>query len=214
MTECNHEDTYQRWIYYNNEFYLSKDSSKKLRVSGITHWTKGSTLPYLPKAIVLTGSQVLHSPLCLQDVGAIVTLGYCRDYPEQHWAMDDKGLIRNENTGMCIHRSDPNTKSPGMLLASASCYDADEWHWRDGSLYLDSDEEYLIESDETGRVIMGYIPNERTRGTHQRWVVGSKRYSDYHRSTNSVRIRNEAAIPIECSLSQIGPLYWGVIYPD
>jgi hypothetical protein len=213
LNECNLDNINQRWIYYNDQFYLSNDSSKKLKVSGTDRWVKGSKLPYLPYSISLTGSQTLHSPLCLEDKSSSLVLQYCADTSNQQWAMSDGGLIKNLGSDRCFSRDNPGSKSPGTLLSTIPCKDADEWHWRDGSLYLDEDEEYLIEADVTGTAIIGYIPNERSRGLHQRWLVGSKRYSTYHQSTNSIRIRNEAAVPLECSLSQVGPLYWGVIYP-
>lgn len=215
LQECDLDDVNQRWIYYNNEFFLSLDSTKKLNVEGVTFWSKGSSLPYLPKAIVLIGSQVLHMPLCLQEQATTVSLRYCSDTGGQYWTMTDNGLVKNDHTGTCLSRRDSNFKSTGMQLTLVPCDTADEWHWRDGSLYLDSDEEYLIESDPigSGQVMMGYIPNERSRGIYQHWFVESKRLSAYHKSTNSIRIRNGASFPMECSFSQLGPIYWGVIYP-
>jgi hypothetical protein len=189
LRECSMEDINQRWIYYNAEFYLSSVSTKKLVISGIYRWTKGGSLPYLPNAIVLTGSLSLHAPLCLEiekTTFPTVFLNYCDRSPSQSWWMVD-GLIKSTDNWNCITRSEPN-KAAGISLGIVMCDKADSWHWRDGSLYLDSDEEYLIESDNTGKVIMGYIPDERVRRTHQRWLVESKRYSTYHDSTNSIRL--------------------------
>lgn len=217
MMNCDVENGYQRWIYLNEEFYLSTNKHITLKVSGFDRWTQGGGIPHLPKAIVLQGSQILHSPLCLEDKGkgVPVMLAYCKDSPIQRWTMSDN-TIQNESTGRCISQTE-NIKYGASVehIYSLDCkifdyYDTTKyWDYKDGSLYVHSDEEYLIESDGIGGVRRVFIPNERRRGLNQRWLVGSKLYSDYHLSTNSIRIRNEAAHPVECSLSQLSPLYWG-----
>ena len=182
----------------------------------VNRWTKGSTLSYLPKAIILTGS-IAISPLCLEASTDIptVNLAHCIKSQTQDWSLydcDGPMCKIKHSTGKCLSREDTTlsiSESIGMKLEIKGCQSGELYEWKDGSIYHEGDSNYLLELEGTD-IVIGYVSNDRVRSGSQRFLVGPSRFdNDYHKSTNSIRIRNDAAVPVECSLSQAGPLWWG-----
>lgn len=244
MKECSKGDTNQMWVYYRNQFVLSKDSNVKLL--GGKRFAQRHQMPYLynEKAIILQGSPQRYSPYCLVNNGDnTVSIDYCQvgleSNSKQAWTIDETYCVESQvygNRRRCVKKGkresqhgrirssfggcltrEKDLKTQGIrLIVTDECDNADEWHWRDGSLYLDSDEEYLIEVPKVligVAPVLGYIPNERIRLPKQRWIVMTERENDRFKDEYGIRVVNEAHVPIECALKHLGPLYWGVIYP-
>ncbi len=163
-----------------------------------------------------------------------VTVLPCNGSDNQRWTLHetvtDEFKIRPFlNSNLCLSPDDVQGTGSRLRVKTCVFNDSDslskdntqsnkarkqDWIWKDGSIRRVVDENMVIEYNEPGPVVIGYSHEDsRFRFLNKRWIIMARREQDYHRETNSIRIRNDATVPIECSLNQAGPLYWGVIFP-
>ena len=67
------------------------------------------------------------------------------------------------------------------------CHSSDFWSWKDGSIHLGDEPNYIIEQEGTD-VVVGYISvNRDVRSGSKRLSLGPLKYDDtYHKSTDSI----------------------------
>jgi hypothetical protein len=197
----------------------------------IIFYTKGG-IAYFKDAIILQSSRVTGQQKCLHVDRAIdnhgVTVLPCNGSENQRWIVDESDNFKIHsflNNDLCL-TSDFLSHGWGSRLRVKTCVNYNphltpnfegmyqDWIWKDGSIRLFHSENYIIEYKEPGPVITSFSHEDnRSRPLNQRWIVMGKKEQNYHEATESVRIRNDATVPIECSLGMLDSLYWGVIYP-